>query len=102
MKLSKPVLEFGRRILAEYCVDNDVAAETILKQALECLETIRRAQAQVDKDGLTVLGDRGQIKAHPLLATIRDARSQFLASLRLLNLDVEPLRDGPGRPPKGV
>jgi hypothetical protein len=33
------------------------------------------------------------VKAHPLLSTIRDARSQWLTALRLLNLAV-------GDPPK--
>lgn len=40
----------------------------------------------------------GQIKAHPLLPVERDARAAFLAGLRSLNLDFEPLHDGPGRP----
>jgi hypothetical protein len=39
------------------------------------------------------------MKPHPLLAAERDARSQFLQGLKSLNLDLEPLRDRPGRPP---
>jgi glutathione S-transferase len=45
------------------------------------------------------MADRfGQPKPHPLLATERDARAQFLAALKALNLDLEPLRDRVGRP----
>ena len=54
--------------------------------------------AQVETDGLTFLDRFGQVKAHPLLATIRDARAQKMAALKSLNLDIEPLRERPGRP----
>ena len=60
------------------------------------------AQAVVDKQGLTVSGDRGQIKAHPLLSVIRDSRAQFLMALKHLNLDIEPLQSGPGRSAREV
>jgi len=49
-------------------------------------------------DGLTFLDRFNQIKSHPLCSIIRDARSQKLAALKHLNLDLEPLRDKPGRP----
>jgi len=52
----------------------------------------------VQKEGLTILDRFGQVKAHPLCSVIRDARSQKLAALKALNLDLEPLHDGPGRP----
>ena len=60
---------------------------------MEAMDLMHEAQAVIDKEGLTVKGDRGQIKAHPLLATIRDSRAQFLMGLKHLNLDIEPLRD---------
>ena len=34
--------------------------------------------------------------------TLRDAESRAAAALKALNLDLEPLRDGPGRPPRGL
>jgi len=73
----------GRDILDIY--------ESALLTSLECEETIAR-------DGLKVEDRFGQLRCHPLLPVLRDARSQILASLRALNLDIEPLRDGPGRP----
>jgi len=46
------------------------------------------------------LSDRwGQLKINPLCAVERDARAQFMAAMKALNLDLEPLRDKPGRPP---
>lgn len=52
----------------------------------------------VQKEGLTIKDRFGQVKAHPLCSVIRDARAQKLAALKALNLDLEPLRNGPGRP----
>ena len=40
----------------------------------------------------------GQLKAHPAVNIERDARAAMLAALKAMNLDVEPLRDRPGRP----
>jgi hypothetical protein len=41
----------------------------------------------------------GRTKAHPLIAVERDARAALHRAMRELNLDLEPLRPGPGRPP---
>ena len=43
-------------------------------------------------------GSKRQPRAHPLLAVERDSRAQMLAAMKALNLDLEPPRDGPGRP----
>ena len=52
----------------------------------------------VEKDGLSFEDRFGQIKSHPLCSVIRDSRAQKMAALKSLNLDIEPLRDKPGRP----
>ena len=39
-----------------------------------------------------------QVKAHPMTTVERDSRAAFMAGLKALNLDLEPLHDGPGRP----
>ena len=62
-------------------------------------DRMREAQQQVAADGVSFRDRFGQVKAHPLLTVERDARAAFLAGLRSLNLDLEPLHDGPGRPP---
>jgi hypothetical protein len=40
----------------------------------------------------------GAPKPHPLLPIERDSRAAFLAGMKALQLDLEPLRDHPGRP----
>ena len=97
MKLSSNADKLKKSIIADYGIDDD-AGLAILQTALEAYDLFHSAQKVVDKDGLTVQGDRGGVKAHPLLSVIRDARAQFLAGLKALNLDLEPLQKGPGRP----
>ena len=96
-KLSKEATKLKKAILKEYDI-SDEAGIAILQTAMDAFDAMHKAQAVVDKQCLTVSGDRGQIKAHPLLSVIRDCRAQFLMALKHLNLDIEPLRDGPGRP----
>lgn len=85
-------------IVAEYDL-GDSAGLRLLQTACESLDLMRRAEKQVEQDGMTVRDRYGAIRGHPMLSTIRDARAAMLASLRQLNLDLEPLRDSVGRPP---
>ena len=78
---------------------SDPAGRLLLQTALESFDQMRRDQAVVDKEGSTVTDRWGQKKGHPLISSIRDARSQMLMALKQLNLDVVPTQDGPGRPP---
>jgi len=96
-KLSKEATKLKNGILKEYDI-TDKAGVAILKTAIEAFELMHSATAEIDKDGLTVKGDRGQVKAHPLLSVIRDSRAAFLAGLKALQLDLEPIK-GIGRPP---
>jgi P27 family predicted phage terminase small subunit len=96
--LSAEARRWWARIVTEYAVDDD-AGILILTTAFEAFDRMRQAQERIAADGATVVDRFGQVKPHPLLPTERDARAQFLAALRQLNLDLEPLRDGPGRPP---
>jgi len=77
----------------------DAAALLLLQSALEAFDLMRQAQAAIAEHGVTVDGRDGQLKPNPACATARDARAQMMAALKQLNLDLEPLRDGPGRPP---
>ena len=96
-KLSREAKEFYRKILQEYQIE-DVAGLKLLLTACECLDRLRECQKIIKKEGMQIQDRFGQWKAHPLCITERDARSQFLLSLKALSLDVEPLKDGPGRP----
>jgi P27 family predicted phage terminase small subunit len=97
-KLSVEAQQIKDGLLAEYDI-SDTGGLAILQRGLEAFDDMRKAQRVIDKQGMTFLGERGQIKAHPLLTVVRDCRAQFLAALKQLNLDIEPLHDKPGRPP---
>ena len=84
-------------IVAEYSLDDD-AGLLILTTSLEAFDRMRQAQKQIESDGATTLDRFGQLKAHPLLPVERDSRAAFMAGLKALNLDLEPLHDRPGRP----
>lgn len=88
--LSKEAMKLKASILKSYDI-SDEAGIAILQTAMGAYDAMNAAQAVVDKQGLTVRGDRGQIKAHPLLSVIRDSRAQFLMALKHLNLDIMPL-----------
>jgi len=85
-------------ILAEYSI-TDAAGLRILRVALESFDRAQAAREAIDEEGMTVIDKAGQIKSHPLLPIERDSRAAFLAGLKALNLDLEPLHSGPGRPP---
>ncbi|MDO8862470.1 P27 family phage terminase small subunit [Haliea sp. E1-2-M8] len=86
------------RLLAEYGIADD-AGLLLMQTALESFDRMRDCQAAVTRDGAMIKDRFDQLKPHPLLATERDARAQMLSALKALNLDLEPLRDGVGRPP---
>ena len=104
---SKPVHEAprgytpeGRRlwrdVLASWHLDP--AALVILDSACRALMRARQAQRLLARDGLVVRDRWKQVRPHPAAAIERDAKADLLRSLKALNLDLEPLRDGPGRP----
>ena len=97
MKLSAEAKKLKKGILEEYSID-DAAGLRILETACEAFDRMRAAQKAIQQDGMTVADRWNQIKAHPLCSVERDARAQFLAALKALNLDIEPLQNGPGRP----
>jgi P27 family predicted phage terminase small subunit len=96
--LSKEAKLIWKELTKEYGID-DAGGLAILKTGLEAYDRTTGARLAIDKEGLTITDRFGASKPHPLLAAERDARGQWLAALKQLNLDIEPLRDGPGRPP---
>lgn len=95
--LSREAKALWKSLLNDYCIE-DSAGIVILTTALEAYDTMKSAEGAIRKEGMTVLDKWQQIKPHPLLTTLRDARAQFLQGLKALNLDISPLRDAPGRP----
>jgi P27 family predicted phage terminase small subunit len=95
--LSAEAKKIWREILAEYSIE-DAAGLRIMRVSLEAYDRMQAARKKIDKQGLTVADRWGQLRSHPLLPIERDSRAAFLAGLRALNLDLEPLKDRPGRP----
>ena len=95
--LSREAARWWRKLVAEYAIE-DEAGFLMLQTSLEAFDRMREAQGVLKEDGLVVTDRWGQRKAHPLVTVERDSRAQMLAALKQLNLDVEPLRSGPGRP----
>lgn len=96
--LSATAQSWWRRLRLEYQID-DSAGLLLLGAAMEALDRTNDSEARVRRDGAFVKDRFGQLRPHPGIAVARDARGQLLASLKALNVDLEPLRDGPGRPP---
>jgi P27 family predicted phage terminase small subunit len=97
-QLSPEARKWWRKLRDEYAID-DVAGLLLLQTAMEAFDRMRAAQAAIEEEGATVVDRFAQVKGHPLLCVERDARASMMAALKALNLDLEPLRDGPGRPP---
>lgn len=97
--LSAEAADWWRRIIAEF--DLDDAGLLILRSGLEALDRMREAQALIAKHGLVAPDRFGQLKPNPAATIERDSRMAMFGALKRLNLDLEPLQDGPGRPPKG-
>ena len=53
----------------------------------ECVDTISDCTARIKAEGLTVTDRFGQVKAHPLLTTVRDQKACYKNLLRQLGLD---------------
>ena len=64
----------------------------------ECRDRLTEAQALIKRHGAVITTTTGVLRSNPALKVEVDARNGMLAALRMLNLDIEPLRDGPGRP----
>ena len=96
--LSKAARELYSRLQNEYSIF-DSGGAAILQCAAEAFDRCRSAREEIEADGGPVILDRfGQKKTHPGIGIERDSRSQFLVALKALNLDLEPLKNEPGRP----
>jgi len=96
--LKKPGRDLWRGVTKEYGID-DSAGTALLETACVCWDRMRAAEKAIDEHGETVNDRYGQSKLNPACALEKDARNGFIAAIRALNLDIEPLRDKPGRPP---
>jgi len=97
MKLSRKALKIKKNIIEEYYID-DAGGLNILQAGLEAYDRLQEARKRIQEEGMALPDRFGVLKPHPLLAAERDARSQWLHALKMLNLDIEPLKDRAGRP----
>jgi len=95
--LSKDACQWWTDIQAEYGI-SDHAGLLLLQTGLEAFDRMREAQQAIKKHGAVYLDRFEQVKNNPACTVERDARAQMMAALKQLNLDLEPLRDKPGRP----
>jgi hypothetical protein len=95
--LASDGLELWTTIRDEYDV-SDSGGLQLLKQAAQCADRIASARRQIDEQGEVVFV-KGVPRAHPLCVVERDQRAALTRLIRAMNLDLEPLRPGRGRPP---
>jgi hypothetical protein len=94
--LGEAGLEVWRSIQASYQID-DPGGLALLRTAAEASDRIASVRQQIDQQG-ELLVIKGVPRVNPLCAVERDQRAALIRALKALNLDLEPLRDRPGRP----
>src|SRR5574341_1243052 len=95
--LSREAKRWWRALEAEYSID-DPGGLLLLQTAMEAFDRMRAASAKIVEEGPTTRDRFGQERVHPAIDIERHSRTALLASLRALNLDLEPLKDFIGRP----
>lgn len=97
--LSPAAAAWWDRIVRDW--DLDDSGLLILTTAAEAFDRMREAQSLVKEHGILIDDRFDQKKVNPAVLVERDSRSAMLQAIKQLNFDLEPLRDGPGRPPGG-
>lgn len=95
-ELSAEAQNWWRLFVTEWQLDD--ASLLILRSGLEALDRMRQAQDLIAKHGLVAPDRFGQLKQNPATIIERDSRAAMLSAFKRLNLDLEPLAAGPGRP----
>ena len=88
--------ELWSSIQESYAI-SDPGGMALLQQAAEAADRIASVRRQIDEQG-ELLVIKNIPRVNPLCAVERDQRAALVRCLRNLNLDIEPLRDRPGRP----
>lgn len=91
-------LELWNAVATEYGIC-DAGGLQLLAAAARAVQRSQEARQAIERDGLLVSDRFGVLRAHAAVAIERDSRAAMLQALKQLHLDLEPLRDGPGRPP---
>jgi len=91
----------SKKLWKEYCsrYDFECHAFKILEIALSCYDRVLEARKILNSEGVTCEDRWGVVKQHPAVAIELKYERLMIDSMGKLNLDVEPLRETPGRPP---
>lgn len=96
--LSAKAKTWWKKIIAEYEIE-DAAGLLLLETALQAFDRMHDARGLIEKYGAVTKDRFDQLRPNPATTIERDSRAAMCAALKALNLDLEPLRDGAGRPP---
>lgn len=85
MALSEEVLQLREHILDDY--ELTPAELAVLDQGLQALDTLNRAQAELDaQESLFTPNRFGDLIPHPAIRVAKDARAQWFAASKQLGL----------------
>lgn len=87
--LSLPARRLYAGIRALYELEAHDAA--ILVKALEAWDRAEQARQLIADEGIVITSRLGERKPHPAVGIERDSRTAFLAGMRQLGLDYEPV-----------
>lgn len=96
--LSDKAKNWWKKIISEYQIE-DAAGLLLLETGLQAFDRMHEARELIAKHGAVTLDRFEQLRPNPATTIERDSRAAMCAALKALNLDLEPLRDGAGRPP---
>lgn len=85
--LGEPERVIWAGVFLDYRQSTRLAVD-VLRSGLESHQRARECRETIARDGATVAGRDGQLRAHPLLAVERDARAAWLAAVKLLGLEL--------------
>lgn len=96
--LSAAAKEWWKKLATEYEID-DAAGLLLLETALQAFDRMHQARELITQHGAVTMDRFNQLRPNPATTIERDSRAAMLGALKALNLDIEPLHDGAGRPP---
>jgi hypothetical protein len=97
-KLGAVGLSLWNDIVSTYEFADRASYETLF-QACAAADRAAKLRDLIDRDGEVIRTKTTGLKDHPALRHEIACRSFVVRTLARLGLDLEPLRDGPGRPP---
>ena len=91
--LSNDAANLWKGILKDYEITDCHDFKT-LESLCETVDVIQQAKAAIARDGPYLTNRHGEVRPHPGIAVIRDAKMLFARLLKSLKLDQEPRETG--------